>query len=93
MLSEKEQASYLGLVKRYRLFAKLTFIPMSIPVISLLYYCTISRSITVADQDNIIWDIALFVVVWTEFVSFRTKADVISAVLEAAKPEDATQSK
>jgi hypothetical protein len=59
MLSEKERASYLGLVKRYRLFAKLTFVPMSIPAIRLLYYCTIGRSIAGADQDNIIMDIAL----------------------------------
>jgi hypothetical protein len=93
MLSEKEQASYLGLVKRYRMIAKLTFVPMSIPVIRLLYYCTIGRSIAVADQDNIIWDIALFIVVWTAFMSFHTKADVISAILEAAKSEDAAQSK
>jgi hypothetical protein len=92
MLSEKEQASYVCLIRRYR-FAKLTLILMSIPAIGLLYYCTTSRSIAVADQDNIIWDIALFIVVWTAFMSFHTKADVISAILEDAKSEDAAQSK
>jgi hypothetical protein len=82
------------LVKRYRLFARLTFVPVSIPVVLLLYYCSRSHNITVAaDLDNILWDIALFVVVWTAFMSFHTKADIISAILEGPKSEDAMQSK
>jgi hypothetical protein len=92
MLTEKEQAYCVKLIQRYRFLAKLTLIPMSFPVAGLLYQCLRNDTAATVRLETLVWEIILFVVAWTGFMSFHIKADVLNDIANGPRLEGEAES-
>jgi hypothetical protein len=89
VLTEREQAYCHRLIKMYRFLAKVALIPMAIPVAGVCYHCWRGGTVATVRLETLVTEIVLFVAVWTGFMSFHIKADVIRDILRGLAPAEA----
>lgn len=85
MLTEEEKEYFSKSVKQYRFLAKLTLLPMLIPV-AMLTYCSFNFWNKDANQlmPTLIMGLVFFVATYVGFMSFQIKADILEEI--ATKP-------
>lgn len=81
---KKKKEYFNKSAKQYRFLSKLCFIPMLIPVGSLIY-------IAIKDEVrmlSLIIDIVLFVAIYVGYMSLRIKADILDEISAAISSDD-----